>query len=113
MGATINPQDVAHGLYEDNPLAELIEGFCLAPTAGGDLESRPVVHIQLRPDVKLSAVESDRLAKACQQGVRRQLVAASRDFAHHPESCPAAQDIAVALHPYGTGPFADDPGGDD
>lgn len=107
MGATINPQDVSYGLYENNPLAELIESFCLAPAAGGDLESLPGIHVQLRPTAKLSAVEADRLAKACQHGVRRQLAASARDMGQYPEGCPSAHEIAITLHPYRTGPFAD------
>ncbi|MGP8297645.1 coenzyme f390 synthetase [Streptomyces inhibens] len=107
MGATINPQDVAHGLYENNPPAELIEGFCLAPAAGGDLESRPVVHVQLRRAAQLTAVEADRLAKACQHGVLRQLATGGRDCSGTSCEDPSAHEIAIALHPYGTGPFAD------
>ncbi|MFD8549563.1 coenzyme f390 synthetase [Streptomyces sp. NPDC059649] len=105
LGAIINPRDVAHGLYEDNPLAGLIEAFCVAP-AGSELESRPVVHVELRPGVRLSAVEADRLALACQRGVLRQLAAGCRDFLPSPADCPAAHEVAITLHGYGTGPFA-------
>ncbi|MEU9125230.1 coenzyme f390 synthetase [Streptomyces sp. NPDC048506] len=112
MGAVIDTQDVALGLYHDNPLAGLIEDFCLAPASGGDLESRPVIHVQLRPGVALSAVEADRLAKACQHGVRRQLAANARDFPHLSVDCPSVQELAIALHPYGTGPFAGPSGND-
>ncbi|MFI9051521.1 hypothetical protein [Streptomyces sp. NPDC053427] len=107
LGATIHPQDVAHGLYAGNPLAGLIEGFCLALDAGGELEARPVVHVQLRRGVTLSAVKADRLAKACQYGVLRQLAAAGRDFDESVEEDPSTAEIAIALHAYGTGPFAD------
>ncbi|WP_407288515.1 coenzyme f390 synthetase [Streptomyces sp. BP-8] len=112
MGATINPQDVTHGLYDDNPLAELIEGFCLAPAADGALESRPVIHVQLRPGVRLSAVEADRLAKACQHGVRRQLAVTAREMGQLAEDCPSAHEIAITLHTYGAGPFTGGPAGE-
>ncbi|MYT30042.1 MULTISPECIES: hypothetical protein [unclassified Streptomyces] len=107
MGANSFPQDVARGLFEGNPLAGLIEGFCLTLAAGGDLEARPVVHVQLRPGVALSAVEAEQLAKACQQGLQRQLDAHEADFAPHPEQGPAANELAIAVHPYRSGPFAD------
>ena len=48
MGANIYPQDVENGLYQDNPLAHQIESFCLTLEEHADLESRPVVHVQLR-----------------------------------------------------------------
>lgn len=106
MGANIYPQDVAHGLYEGNPMAGLIEGFCLELDADGDLEARPVVHVQLRKGALLSAVESDRLAKACQYGVLRHLAATSRYFAQSVAEDPSASEIAIRLHAYGSGPFA-------
>ncbi|MEU9114936.1 phenylacetate--CoA ligase family protein [Streptomyces sp. NPDC048483] len=106
MGANIYPQDVEYGLYAGNPLAELIEGFCLALGAGDDLEARPVVHVQLRRGATLSAAEADRLAKSCQYGVLRHLAATSRDFAQSVEEDPSAREIAIELHAYGTGPFA-------
>ncbi|GGU51268.1 hypothetical protein GCM10010211_14880 [Streptomyces albospinus] len=106
MGANSSPQDVAHGLFEGNPPAGLIEGFCLTLDAAGDLESRPVVHGRQRRGVTLSAVEADQLATACQRGMQRQLAFHNRYFILHPEHCPAANEIAIALHPYGSGPFA-------
>ncbi|KIZ15190.1 hypothetical protein [Streptomyces natalensis] len=107
QGATITPQDVAYGLSEGNPLAGLIDGFCLAPAAGGDLEARPVIHVQLRRGVTLSAVEGDRLAKSCQYGVARQLSAVGRDFGPSAEEDPSGHEIAIRLHAHGAGPFAD------
>ncbi|SHN16830.1 coenzyme f390 synthetase [Streptomyces yunnanensis] len=107
MGANSYPQDVERGLFEGNPLADLIEGFRLTLEAGGELEAGPVVHVQLRPGVALSAVEADQLAKICQQGVQRQLDCHAGDFAAHPEQGPAANELAIAVHPYRSGPFAD------
>ncbi|MCK7622784.1 coenzyme f390 synthetase [Streptomyces sp. RS10V-4] len=107
MGADSYPQDVARGLFAGNPLADLIEGFCLTLDADGELEARPVVHVQLRPGVALSPVEADRLAAFCQRGVQRQLDARQRDFAPHPEQGPAANELAIAVHAHGGGPFAD------
>ncbi|MFE6688515.1 coenzyme f390 synthetase [Streptomyces sp. NPDC057743] len=107
MGANSYPQDVERGLFEGNPLAGLIAGFCLTLDAGGDLEARPVVHVQLRAGADLSAVEADQLAKVCQHGVQRQLDAPDGDFAPLSEQGTAASEVAIALHPYGSGPFAD------
>lgn len=39
-------------------------------------------------------------------GVRQQLASSVLDFGSLPEDCPAAQEVAIVLHPYGTGPFA-------
>ncbi|MFE3652993.1 coenzyme f390 synthetase [Streptomyces sp. NPDC059152] len=107
MGANSYPQDVERGLFEGNPLAGLIVGFRLTLDPGGDLEARPVVHVQLRPGLSLSAVEADQLAKLCQRGVQRQLNARDGDFAAHPEQGPAANELSIALHAFGSGPFAD------
>ncbi|MER7986007.1 hypothetical protein ABTY53_10445 [Streptomyces noursei] len=38
--------------------------------------------------------------------MQRQLDARNGDFAPHPEAGPAANELAAALHPYGSGPFA-------
>ncbi|WP_246102406.1 coenzyme f390 synthetase [Streptomyces piniterrae] len=101
------PQDVEYGLFEGNPLAGLIEGFRLAPAAGGELEAWPVVHVQLRRGVRLSAVEADRLAKTCQYGVQRHLAAAGGDVTQAVDMDPSANGVAIELHPYGTGPFTE------
>ncbi|MGW5120424.1 coenzyme f390 synthetase [Streptomyces noursei] len=106
MGANSYPHDVERGLFDGNPLAGLISGFCLTLDASGDLEARPVVHVQLRPGLSLSPVAADQLAKSCQRGVQRQLDARDGDFAPHPEAGPAANELAITLHPYGSGPFA-------
>jgi phenylacetate-CoA ligase len=105
----MNPQDVERGLYEDNPLAELIEGFHLMTGAAGELEARPVIHVQLRRAARLSAVEADRLAKACQYGIQHQLAADGGVLDQSPDEDPSVNEIAIELHPYGTGPFADAP----
>ncbi|MFG2141205.1 hypothetical protein [Streptomyces sp. NPDC048650] len=63
------------------------------------------MHVQLRRGAVLSAVEADRLARACQRGVLRRLAAVG-DGAESPEDDPAAGETAIALHAHGTGPFA-------
>ena len=48
MGANLYPQDVEYGLYQGNPHAADIAGFCLSLEELADLEVRPVVNIELR-----------------------------------------------------------------
>jgi phenylacetate-CoA ligase len=106
MGANIYPQDVEYGLYQANPLAGAIEGFALGLEEGADLESRPVVHVQLRPGTVETEPEREQLAKACRAGVLRHLASCSRDFAQSMAEDASAAEIAVRIHPHGTGPFA-------
>ncbi len=101
MGANIYPQDVEYGLYAGNPYAHLLEGFCLELREQADLESRPIVHLQLLPD---AVVDGDELAALCRDGVLRHLATASRDFAQSLEE--DAADLRVEVHGHGTGPFA-------
>jgi phenylacetate-CoA ligase len=105
MGANIYPQDVEYGLYTGNPLAHLVEGFCLELEEHPDLESRPVVNVQLREGVALSPGERDALITRCRDGVVRHLADVSRDFAESLEEDPTAGDLRVRLHDFRTGPF--------
>ena len=102
MGANIYPQDVENGLYRDNPLAHQIESFCLTLDEHTDLESRPVVHVQLRAGVRPTGA----LADACRRGVVRYLAEVSRDFAESIVEDPSAADLRIRVHEYGMGPFA-------
>jgi phenylacetate-CoA ligase len=106
MGANIYPQDVEYGLYDGNPYAHQIEGFCLELREDAALESRPVVHLQLRSEVRLEAAQRNLLADACRAGVLAHLTTASRDFAESLAEDPSAADLRVAVHDHGTGPFA-------
>jgi phenylacetate-CoA ligase len=106
MGANIYPQDVEYGLYDGNPYAHQLEGFCLELREDAELESRPVVHLQLRSEVRLDAAKRELLADACRAGVLAHLTAASRDFAESLAEDPSAADVRVAVHDHGTGPFA-------
>ncbi|WP_042393675.1 phenylacetate--CoA ligase family protein [Streptacidiphilus carbonis] len=106
MGANIYPQDVEYGLYEGNPLAGAIEGFALGLAEGADLETRPVVHVQLRPGAAAGEAEREQLAKTCRAGVLRHLASCSRDFAQSMAEDASAAEIEVRIHPHGTGPFA-------
>ena len=106
MGANIYPQDVEYGLYQGNPMAHLLESFCLALHETADLESRPVVHLQLRADVGLDEAGRAALVDHCRRGVLAHLSSVSRDFAESVAEDPSAADIRVRVHDFGTGPFA-------
>lgn len=103
MGANIYPIDVEYGLYRDAALAAAIESFCLELVEHDDLESRPVVHVQLRPGAMVDHDDAEcRLAAQ----VVEHLASASRDFAESLREDPAAAQIRVHVHPHGSGPFA-------
>ena len=106
MGANIYPQDVEYGLYADNPQAHLLESFCLELEEHTDLESRPVVNLQLRDGVGLADDAFAALAACCRDGVVAHLAAVSRDFAESLAEDPSAGDLRVRVHAYRTGPFA-------
>jgi phenylacetate-CoA ligase len=106
MGANIYPQDVEYGLYAANPLAHLLQSFCLELEEHANLESRPVINLQLREDLAPSPDERLTLAETCRDGVLRYLSEASRDFAESLVEDPSAADLRVRVHDYGTGPFA-------
>ncbi|HEY4413210.1 MAG TPA: hypothetical protein VGN06_09455 [Gaiellaceae bacterium] len=103
MGANIYPIDVEYGLYRDQALAAVIEGFCLE-LDDSRLESHPVIHIQLRESAQLS--DRAAAAEALRAGVVAHLVSSSRDFAESLREDPAAAELSVELHDHGTGPFA-------
>ncbi|MFG3701919.1 phenylacetate--CoA ligase family protein [Micromonospora sp. NPDC047620] len=106
MGANIYPQDVEYGLYAGNPLAHLLHSFCLELEEHTDLESRPVINLQLREDLALGPDERLALAETCRGGVLRYLADVSRDFAESLVEDPSAADLRVRVHDYGAGPFA-------
>ncbi|GID28850.1 phenylacetate--CoA ligase family protein [Paractinoplanes brasiliensis] len=106
MGANIYPQDIEYGLYDGNPYAHLIEGFCLELVEDERLESRPTIHLQLRSPVRLDAAQQALLTDSCQAGVLAHLTRASRDFAESLAEDPSAADVRVVVHDHGTGPFA-------
>ncbi|GLZ10759.1 phenylacetate--CoA ligase [Actinomadura sp. NBRC 104425] len=106
MGANLYPQDVEYGLYEGNPYAADIARFCLSLEEQPDLESRPVVNIELREDADMDETAVARLARICRDGVRDHLAAVSRDFAASLKEDPAAGDLRVRVFGPGEGPFA-------
>ncbi|GAA4149322.1 phenylacetate--CoA ligase family protein [Actinomadura keratinilytica] len=106
MGANLYPQDVEYGLYEGNPYAADIARFCLSLEEQPDLESRPVVNIELREGADLDETAVARLARICRDGVRGHLAAVSRDFAASLKEDPAAGDLRVRVFRPGEGPFA-------
>ncbi|SCG66291.1 phenylacetate-CoA ligase [Micromonospora halophytica] len=104
LGANLYPQDVEYGLYTGNPYAAEISRFCLTLVEDAALETRPVIHLELRRP--LPEADRDALAAACRTGVRRHLAAVSRDFAQSLTEDPTAGDLRVELHEPGSGPFA-------
>lgn len=106
MGANIYPQDVENGLYQDNPHAHRIEGFCLTLQERADLESRPAVHLQLRAGVQLTGADRQDLAEVCRRGVVRYLAEVSRDYAESVAEDPSAAELTIRVHEHGAGPFA-------
>ena len=105
MGANIYPIDVEYGLYRDANVAAQIEGFCLELQEESDLESRPVVHVQLRPTAAFGAEEREQVAAQLGAGLVDHLRSASRDFAEAVREDPSAAEVRVLLHDHGTGPF--------
>jgi phenylacetate-CoA ligase len=105
MGANMYPQDVEYGLYEGNPYAADIAGFCLSLEEQADLEVRPVVNIELREGAELSPADTDVLRAACQRGVLEHLARVSRDFATSLNEDPTAADLRVRVFRAGQGPF--------
>jgi phenylacetate-CoA ligase len=103
MGANIYPTDVEYGLYRDAALAKAIESFCVELAESSELESRPVVHVQLRES---ASVERAAAAEQLRLGLVDYLMSASRDFAEAVREDASAADIRLMLHEHGTGPFA-------
>ena len=108
MGANIYPQDVEYGLYTGNPLAHLVESFCLElERARRTWSRRPVVNLQLREgDGARRRASATRSSERCRRGVLHHLAAVSRDFAESLDEDPSAGDLRVRVHDFGTGPFA-------
>jgi phenylacetate-CoA ligase len=106
MGANIYPIDVEYGLYADERLAANIESFCLQLVESADLESRPVVNVQLRDDAALSAAEREEATARLRTALLDHLAASNRDFAESLREDPSAADVRLVLHDHGTGPFA-------
>jgi phenylacetate-CoA ligase len=107
MGANIYPLDVEYGLYRDERLAALIESFQLALHEQEDLESRPVVNVQLRAGADVP--DRGAVVEALKAGLVDHLSTTSRDFAASLREDPAAADVRLVLHDHGTGPFAGEP----
>jgi phenylacetate-CoA ligase len=80
MGANIYPIDVEYGLYADVRLAGMIESFCLQLQESADLESRPVVNVQLRDEVALAPEERSEAAARLRAALVDHLAATSRDI---------------------------------
>jgi phenylacetate-CoA ligase len=109
MGANIYPIDVEYGLYADERLAATIESFCLQLQESADLESRPVVNVQLREEVVLGPEERSEAAARLRAALVDHLAATSRDFAESLREDPSAGDVRLVVHDHGSGPFAGGP----
>jgi phenylacetate-coenzyme A ligase PaaK-like adenylate-forming protein len=109
MGANIYPIDVEYGLYADERLAAMIESFCLQLQESADLESRPVVNVQLREGALLSPEEKREAAARLRAALVDHLASTSRDFAESLREDPSASDVRLIVHDHGTGPFAGGP----
>jgi phenylacetate-CoA ligase len=103
MGANIYPTDVEYGLYRDETLAAAIESFCLELEESPALESRPVVHVQLREG---AAVNRQEAAERLRRGLVDYLASANQDFAESLREDPSAAELRLVLHDHGAGPFA-------
>ena len=109
MGANIYPIDVEYGLYADEGLASMIEGFCIQLQEAADLESRPVVNVQLRETATLAGDERPRATARLREALVDHLAKTNRDFAESLREDPSAADVRVVLHDHGTGPFSGGP----
>jgi phenylacetate-CoA ligase len=105
MGANLYPQDVEYGLYTGNPLAAMIARFSLSLAELPDLECRPVINIELRPDADLGPDRAEMLADICRSGVVAHLARVSRDFAESLSEDPTTADLQVRIFAAGDGPF--------
>ena len=108
MGANIYPQDVENGLYADTSRAAQLASFTLTLEAleGDETSQQPVIHLELREEVHLSGAQREQLAQGAREGVIGYLAKVSRDFAQSLEESSRTGDIEVAVHDFGTGPFA-------
>lgn len=111
MGANIYPLDVENGLYGHDAWAPLIESFRTELVEANDLETRPVIHVELRdpehtPAAALDDAARDAMADELAAGVVRHLAQVSRDFRESLEEDTSAGEIAVTVHDHRTGPFA-------
>jgi phenylacetate-CoA ligase len=109
MGANIYPLDVENGLYLDNPHAKQIESFKLSLRDIGNLEQRPLIHLQLRDGAALDDAATDELKTRSASGVLKHLASVSRDIAQSLEEDPTASDVRIEVHAFGTGVFEGGP----
>ena len=105
MGANIYPLDVENGLYADETWAPHIEAFRTELVETNDLESRPVIHVELREGAQ---VDAEAMAGDLAAGVVKHLATVSRDFRESLEEDASAGEIRVRVHAHRTGPFEGD-----
>lgn len=105
MGANLYPQDVEYGLYQGNPYAAQIVGFCLSLEEQPGLEYRPTVNIELREGNDLDPAQREQLAGACRQRLLDHLARVSRDFAESLKEDPTTADLRIRVCDPGAGPF--------
>ena len=107
MGANIYPQDIEYGLYKNFDVAGHIESFCLTLDEREDLESRPVIHIELRANVEFNQQEKADTINSVKKGILEHLSQVNRDFAQSLAEDKTTAEIQIKLYEYGTGVFSD------
>ncbi len=106
MGANIYPQDIEYGLYKNFAVAQHIESFCLTLEERDDLESRPVIHVELRPAVAFDLPEKQKMIDSIKIGIIEHLSQVSRDFAQSLVEDKTTAEIQIQLYEYGAGIFS-------
>ena len=104
MGANFYPQDVEYGLYADTVYARKIAGFCLSLDETATFDTRPAVHVELRPGVVPPS--SPAMANNLKDSIVRHLAERNRDFVQSVAEDHRTADIHVHIVPHGTGVFA-------
>ncbi|MDQ1715219.1 MAG: hypothetical protein QOC60_1164 [Frankiaceae bacterium] len=113
MGANLYPEDIAAGVEDAGAgLAPLLPGASAARLGGfslelrGDLEPRPVIHIELEGCTGLEVERSVALTSYLVTTLRDRLARNSDDYRVALGEDPRAAELFVELHEPGTGVFA-------
>lgn len=107
MGSNIYPQDIEYGLYRNPEVGRDIESFCMSLEEREDLESRPVIHVELRTGVSFKEKEKADFVNSIKSGILEHLSQINRDFAESLREDKTTADIQIRLYEYGTGFFSD------
>lgn len=102
MGANIYPEDIEQALYDEPELAAVTNSFCIALADGPDGGVRPSFSFEVRGEA------DERLRAAFAERITERIRRSNADFRTALDEHPASVRPDVALHPLGTGPFAQD-----